>query len=180
MSKEIENKLDTLIGFLAKFIPSFGTGTKVALKATDATGATLEITKEDGSEVTTPEAGNLVTIDGAAANGTFALAELSIEIVVVDGVITEVKALGQNANEDLEQAKARIQALETELAERKESDKVIEEKLAMFEDTLKKVSSNYQPGGRQGQTFNKAGQKADEPNRVIAAQERKKSYNQKN
>jgi ATP-dependent Clp endopeptidase proteolytic subunit ClpP len=179
MTKVLESKVDKMLDFLAKLVPG-KKGDKVALSVTDSNGTTLEITNEDGTDVTDPAEGNLVTVDGNPAEGTYTIPDKGIVITVAAGVITSVETVADpgDDSEDLAKANNRIKELETELAERKKSEKAMEAKFGKLETALKAISSDYQPVGRE-QQFTKGKPQEQKENRVLLAQERKKQYKQK-
>lgn len=119
---------------------------KVALDLTTADGNTLVIEREEGE----PQVG-----DAASPDGEHLMPDGST-IIVVDGVITEIRTPDDGEeNEELKDAKARIAELEAELsslrAQAKSQDEIIilnKVKMMGGLEKLQKISSSYVPDGR--------------------------------
>lgn len=105
--------------------------TKVkALMVTEQGGKTLSIMNGDGTEIDgAPDAGDMVTIDGAAApDGNYIIADLGITITTVGGLITTVidTDAGSQDSKNLAIANNKIKELEGVIAAQKaeqEADK---------------------------------------------------------
>jgi ATP-dependent protease ClpP protease subunit len=143
---------------------------KPAIKAmvvSDSNGASLSITKADGSELEgVPAKGDLVTVDGQAGEGSYVLPDMKITLSVKAGVIDSVeeeKVVDPAApNPDLEQAKAALEAAQARVAELEASNKTLETKaqdfdtfkeevttkMALMDKVLKASHSNYVPLGK--------------------------------
>lgn len=112
------------------------------LSVADESGKTLVITNADGSEITgSPAMGNLVSIDGAVAEGTFVIPEMGITITVVSGAITEVsEAMAQTeletANKKIEELTAENLAMKTEIENSKKDFEDLNTKFSEIENTL--------------------------------------------
>jgi ATP-dependent Clp protease protease subunit len=101
-------------------------------------GKTLVITNADGTEIEgMPVAGNIVTIDGAVADGVFMIPEMGMTITVVAGAITDVAMVeastteAETANKKIEELTAENSALKTEI---ENSKKEVEELNAKFSE----------------------------------------------
>jgi ATP-dependent Clp protease protease subunit len=171
---------------------------KPALKGmtvSDSNGASVTIMKADGSEVEgMPVEGDLISVDGQPANGSFVIPDKAMTIEAVEGIIKSVKAdetTTDTAAPELEQAKkdlaeaqakvaelqAQTQAHEAYKAEMESFKEEVTTKLALVEKGLKASSSKYVPLGRT--TGFEKGKEGQATNRVIDAKERKKSYTKK-
>lgn len=128
----------------------------VAYELTTESGDTITIDKPEGED---PAVGDTASPDGEhkMPDGT--------TIVVVDGVITEIKPAEKQEgktpeeNEELAQANARIAELETELATAKAEAKTKEEMeilnlvtIAGGKEWLAQAKSNYKPSKRNAST----------------------------
>lgn len=133
----------------------------VALDLTTADGSTLTIEREEGD----PQVGDKASPDGEhlMPDGT--------TIIVVDGVITEIKnASNTSESEELAQAKAKIDELEQKLSSLQAQAKTQDELVILNKvktmgglEGLKKIASKYVPEGRgfQGNEGNQGA--SDEP-----------------
>lgn len=126
----------------------------VSLDLTTADGSTLTVEREEGE----PQVG-----DPASPDGEHLMPDEKT-IVVVDGVITEIRdPESDGGNEDLEKANARIAELEAELTSlraqaKSKEDLVILNKVKTMGglEGLKNIASSYVPEGR-GFTGNQGG-----------------------
>lgn len=162
MAKEGE-KVEVKKGVLDKLLAKWGY-TKiedaeaalniVAMDLSTADSSTLTIEREDGD----PQVGDKASPDGEH------LMPDGKTIVVVDGVITEIREPEDDGNEELAAAQARIQELEAENASlrtnaKSQNDLAILNKVATIGglEGLKKIASSYIPEGR-GFNGNQGGQ----------------------
>lgn len=134
-----------------------GINDRVALTLNTESGETLTVEREEGD----PAVGDKASPDGEhlMPNGTM--------IVVVDGVITEIREAedeGETTEKELEEAKARITELESQLAEAKKQAKTSDDKrilnavaIAGGEDWLQRAASDYRPAGRTVATKSASG-----------------------
>lgn len=147
MSKEnkvILSKMDSVLSTLKEFM----TGQKVvkpkALSVVEQGGKTLEITNADGTDITgAPIVGNMVTLDGAPAEGEFVLTDMNVTISVTAGTITAVTDIPMDANKQLadalkliEDLKAENSTAKTELETSKKDVEAMTAKLTEIETTL--------------------------------------------
>jgi ATP-dependent protease ClpP protease subunit len=156
MSKETKDllskmgeTLDAVKSFMAGKKPEEKKTPAKALMVPDKDGKNLNITNADGSEITgVPVAGNMVTIDGALAEGEYVLPSLNVSITVGAGVITAVTDMAQDsAEKKLETANKKIADLEkenstmkAELNENKKDTATLAEQVAEFETILKAMN----------------------------------------
>jgi ATP-dependent Clp endopeptidase proteolytic subunit ClpP len=187
MSKEILSKLDQTIEMLGKFIgiKKEEKPEKKALILQDSNGTQLEITNADGSDITgNPAKGNMVTVDGKPADGSFILADYGVTITVSAGTITDVvetkNVEDEPEMEALKKSKATLQEenknLKAELEEMKTTNKEIADKFSLVEKALKTIQSNYNPGGKENH-FRKVGDDTNEKKNIASeAKERRKNY----
>lgn len=138
----------TLAAALRTLGEVLGINDRVALTLNTESGETLTVEREEGD----PVVGDKASPDGEhlMPNGT--------TIVVVDGVITEIREAedeGETTEKELEEAKARIAELESQLEEVKKQAKTSNDKrilnavaIAGGEDWLKRAASDYRPAGR--------------------------------
>lgn len=162
MAKTFEN-VEISKGLFAKMLAKLGYAkiedaeaafNQVALDLTTADGSTLTVEREEGE----PQVG-----DPASPDGEHLMPDEKT-IVVVDGVITEIRdPESGGGNEDLEKANARIVELEAELTSlraqaKSKEDLVILNKVKVMGglEGLKKIASSYVPEGR-GFTGNQGG-----------------------
>lgn len=118
----------------------------IAMELTDANGNTLTVEREEGE----PQVG-----DAASPDGEHVMPD-GKTIIVVDGVITEIKDLEEETEtEDVEALKARIDELEAENASLKSNARSVEDnkilnavKMAGGESWLAKNCSTYRVSGR--------------------------------
>lgn len=121
-------------------------GKIVNMELSTADGSVLNVEREEGE----PQVG-----DAASPDGEHLMPD-GKTIVVTDGVITEIK---EPANSELEEAKARIQELEDEIATLRPQAKTAKDLEVLNVvtqmggiDGLKKISSTYIPKARTGMT----------------------------
>lgn len=98
--------------FAKKFMPK-----AKALMLLDANGAEVNFTElEDGA---TPQVGDVATIDGQPAEGTYVMPQLeNASVVFVGGAVTEIIPF-EEENTELEEAKAKVAELEKAIEEQK-------------------------------------------------------------
>lgn len=128
----------------------------VAMDLSTADGSTLTVEREEGE----PEVGDKANPDGEH------LMPDGKTIIVVDGVITEIKQPeGESGNEELEAANARIAELEAEVASLKtqaksKDDLTILNKVKTMGglEGLSKIASSYIPKSRE---FTEKGEKGE-------------------
>lgn len=132
-----------------------------ALQVTDDSGVTMEITNADGSDITgMPVAGNLVSIDGQPANGTFVVTEMGVTIEVMEGLITMVSEIAvedkslETANKKIEELIKENETLKATLEESKKDFEEVTNKVNEFETVLSKMKGNS-PDIQAKQTFRK-------------------------
>lgn len=121
-------------------------GKIVNMELSTADGSVLNVEREEGE----PQVG-----DAASPDGEHLMPD-GKTIVVTDGVITEIK---EPANSELEEAKARIQELEDEIATLRPQAKTAKDLEVLNVvaqmggiEGLKKISSTYIPKARTGMT----------------------------
>lgn len=142
----------------------------VSLDLTTADGSTLTVEREEGE----PQVG-----DPASPDGEHLMPDEKT-IVVVDGVITEIRdPESGGGNEDLEKANARIAELEAELTSlraqaKSKEDLVILNKVKVMGglEGLKKIASSYVPEGR-GFTGNQGSTGGQEGNGSVSLIDKK-------
>lgn len=160
MSKEILSKIDQVLALVGikKEEPK-----KLALMVADSNGVQVEIKKADGSEITgQPTAGDMCTVEGKPAEGTYIFPDMGVSIDAKAGVISAVNPIEQEAKVDpandpnspeyikteLAKSQARVAELETQIKEHDTFKAEVETKFALIEKGLKSTSSNYQVQGR--------------------------------
>jgi ATP-dependent Clp endopeptidase proteolytic subunit ClpP len=156
MSKQILSKLDEVLAYIG-----IKKEEKVEVKAlvvSDSNGVSLNITKEDGTDIQgMPVQGDMVTVDGQPADGSYILPDMKITIVVKAGIVDTVTpdaaaavvdpALEQ-AQKDLTAALAKVKELEAKDKENESFKSQVETKFALLEKGLKASNSNYVVQGR--------------------------------
>ncbi len=160
MSKEILSKIDQMLAFFKK---EDKTETKkLALMVADSNGVQVEIKKADGSEITgQPIAGDLCTVEGQPAEGTYIFPDMGISIDAKAGVISAVNPIeaakvdpanDPNSPEylktELAKAQAKILEQENQIKENETFKTEVETKFALIEKGLKSTASGYVPQGR--------------------------------
>jgi ATP-dependent Clp protease protease subunit len=185
MSKEISEKLDKVLTFLN--LKKEEKPTPKALVLSDSNGAALNILKADGTEVEgLPAAGDMVTIDGQPANGTFIIPDKKLTIEAKEGKVTAVteEQAAPEANPELEQAKSDLAAANAKISELQAKEKEYEafkvetvQKLALVEKTLKATAGSFVPKGRET-TFGK--EKESDSVTKAEMKKRRESYKKQN
>lgn len=178
MAKTFEN-VEISKGLFAKMLAKLGYAkiedaeaafNQVALDLTTADGSTLTVEREEGE----PQVG-----DPASPDGEHLMPDEKT-IVVVDGVITEIRdPESGGGNEDLEKANARIAELEAELTSlraqaKSKEDLVILNKVKVMGglEGLRKIASSYVPEGR-GFTGNQGSTGGQEGNGSVSLIDKK-------
>lgn len=144
---EMSKNKGRLTAAFRAFGEALGVFDPVALSLSTESGETLTVEREDGDPVVG---------DKASPDGEHLMPD-GKTIVVVDGVITEIREpeQGESAEDKLAEANARITELENQLADANKQAKTSDEKrilnavtIAGGEDWLKRAASNYKPAGR--------------------------------
>ena len=126
-------------------------------KMEDAKFAGMDLTTADGETLTVErEEGDAQVGDKATPDGEFVMPD-GTTIVVVEGVITEIREAEEESNDDSEALKARIAELEAENASlktsaRSDSDVKVLAAVAKAggEDWLRRVTGSYTPPKKSG------------------------------
>lgn len=188
MSKEIKDFLakgNTLLDELKKFVKGDTTKKVKALKVQDQSGKTLDITNADGSDISGPPAsGNIVMVDGAPAEGDYAIPEMNVTISVSKGVITTVSDTSQasvdkklaDALKQIDDLKKENDAAKAVIEENKKTSEAVNGKLTEFETLLKSMSGESAEHKAKSQFRNEDKDKTVEDIRK-ENDERKKKYN---
>jgi len=141
---------------------------------------------EDGTIETPTEelaVGDVITLNGEPANGTFRTPDGMIDIVAVEGLITELIPImpEDNANAELETLKAEFEALKSEnetLKAENNSLKAESEEVVAELEKLANVKSTYTPPA-QAQAFRKVDDNNSKKSLKEQAQEKRANYKQK-
>lgn len=193
MSKETKDLLSKM-GETLDTVKAFMSGKKEdkkqpakALMVPDKDGKNLNITNADGSEITgVPVAGNMVTVDGAPAEGEYVLPSLNVSITVGAGVITAVTDMTQDsAEKQLETANKKIVDLEkenlamkAELEENKKDTTALSAKVTEFEGLLKSMTGKT-PEHQAKNQFRETNEEKDERPLAVRMEEARKKREEK-
>lgn len=140
---------------------------------------------EDGTVETQNEelaVGDSITLNGEPANGTFRTPDGMIDVVAVEGLITELIPVAiEDANAELDQLKAELEAVKNEnetLKAENNSLKAESEEVVAELEKLANVKSTYTPPA-QAQTFRKVDDNNSKKSLKEQAQEKRANYKQK-
>lgn len=150
MSRETKGLLDE-IKKISMTLNAFIKGKPKALMVTEQGGKSLSITNGDGTEIPgAPDAGDMVTIDGAPApDGDYVITDLGITITTVGGLITTVidtvagsqdnKNLIAAKDKEIKDLKAALAAKDKEALETKNEIEAIGKDVNTFKEALAKM-----------------------------------------